>query len=437
MMDDPITLLARANPVPSTVAPAPIEDVLARISDEARSSDRVPTASRTRPWGFLAPAVGIGIALVIATAAVVLIHSPAGRRTPARVGLHTTPSTPPMTGFIPKGGMRGTVRLSGIAFASRNEGVVSFWQCAPCLGTRPRSRAWLATTRDSGRRWTVTSVPYTLQDPVFADAKDGWAFGTSQVARYYVTHDGGASWRPARLTNGQIAYTVPLAVAGRSVWAIGNRCSNNKRCTYTVLRGSAAGSTLTPTGSQPAPDAQTMIVSAGSARTAYATATTNRGHTARSYATHDAGRHWTVITSGCPEGAPMASGDAVLWEACRSDKVAISDDGGKTWHLHRSSAGAIIDLVPTSDRIAWALTNGGSLLRTTNAGRAWHTYRYLAAKLPAREAASPAPLGVLGASSAAIAVDYPTGHSRSQIMVVRALGDKNSESFIKLPPGLR
>jgi photosystem II stability/assembly factor-like uncharacterized protein len=180
-----------------------------------------------------------------------------------------------------------------------------------------------------------------------------------------------------------------------------------------------------------------MIVSAGSARTAYATATTNGGRTARTYATHDNGRRWTEISPGCRESAPMASGDAVLWEACRSNKVAISENGGETWRLHRSSAGAIIDLVPTSDRIAWALTSRGSLLRTTNAGRDWHTYGNLAVKLPAREAALPAPLGVLGASSAAIAVDYPTGHGRSQIMVVRALGHRSSASFIKLPLGLR
>lgn len=438
MIDDPLELLARANPVPASVTPAAVDDLLARIDTGAPAAGRLPVPPR-RAWrgGFLAPALGIGIALAVAAAAILLTHHQA-RTAPAHVGAHRTPAKPPSS-VVPPGGMRGTVLPIGIAFTSSADGIVSLQQCAACSQPAPRTRDWLATTRDAGDHWKVVRAAYNLQDPVFAGPEDGWAFGTSasREALYYVTHDGGASWAPAHLTGGQFPYTTTVAVAGGTAWAIGNRCPNGGSCTYAVMRGAASGSTLAPTAVQPAPTAATMSIVAGSARTAYATATTDGGGTTRTYATHDEGRHWATITTGCRVSRLAAVGDAVLWDVCGSHALATSEDGGQHWHVRRTTVGFLAQLVPVSATTAWAVTGRMVGVRTIDGGRTWHGYLYPPSKAAAGLSGTVGPLGVLRTASAAIAFDYPTGHGRTQIKVARAIGPANPSSFIKLPPGLR
>jgi photosystem II stability/assembly factor-like uncharacterized protein len=440
MIEDPIELLARANPVPGSVTPAPFEDLLARIDDGAPMADRVPVAPRrARLGGFVVPALGIGVALAVAAAAILLIDHPA-RTAPAHVGSHSTPAKPRRPTPAPSGGMRGTVLLTGVAFTSSADGVVSLQQCEACARSAPRVRDWLATTRDAGAHWKVVQAAYSLQNPVFSGLENGWAFGdsASREALYYVTHDGGVSWAPAHLTGGQFPYTTTVAVAGGVAWAVGNRCVSGGSCTYAVMRGAASGSTLEPTVVQPAPSAATMSIVAGSARTAYATVTTNGGPTSRTYATHDDGNHWATITMGCRgEARPAAVGDAVLWNVCGAHTIATSDDGGRHWHVQRITVGFLPQLVPVSATTAWAVTSHSALVRTIDGGRTWHAYLDPATKNPAGYPGTVWPLGVLSATSAAIASDYPTGHGRTQIMVGRSIGPANRSSFIELPPGLR
>jgi photosystem II stability/assembly factor-like uncharacterized protein len=437
MIDDPIQLLARANPVPESVTPAPFDDLLALIDHGAPVPRRLAApARRARPLALVAPMLGIGVAVVVA-AAILLIHHPA-RTTPARVGSHGTAANRPSS-LVPKGGMRGGVLPTGIAFTSSADGFVSLQQCEACSKHVPRTSEWLATTHDAGDHWKVVRVAYSLQDPVFTGTEDGWAFGTSasREALFYVTHDGGASWAPAHLSGGQFPYTTSVAVAGRVAWTIGNRCPSDGSCTYAVMRGAASESTLAPTAGQPAPNAATMSIVAGSGQTAYATTTTNGGPTSQTYATHDDGRHWTTITTVCPEGRLAAVGDAVLWDVCGAHALATSGDGGRHWQVRRITVGMLPQLVPVSATTAWAVTSHSVLVRTTNVGRSWQPYLFSGSPAPVRYSGTVGPLGVLSATSAAIALDYPTGHGRTQIMVGRAIGGANPSSFIKLPPGLR
>jgi photosystem II stability/assembly factor-like uncharacterized protein len=436
MIEDPIELLARANPVPESVTPARFEDLLARIDNDATAPRRLTPARRVRPLGVVAPLVGIGVAVAVA-AAILLIHHPA-RTAPAHVGSHGTPATPPSS-VVPNGGMRGGVLPTGVAFTSSVDGFVSLQQCEACSQRTPRTSEWLATTHDAGDRWKIVRVAYSLQDPVFTGTQDGWAFGTSasREAFYYVTHDGGTSWAPAHLTGGQFPYTTSVAVADGVAWAIGNRCPSGGSCTYAVMRGAASGSTLAPTAAQPAPNAATMSIVAGSAQTAYAATTTNGGPTSQTYATHDGGRRWTPITTPCPDGRLAAVGDGVLWDVCGAHTVAISDDGGQHWQVHRITVGLLPQLIPISATTAWAVTSHSALVRTTNDGRSWQPYLFSGSPAPVGYSGTVGPLGVLSATSAAIALDYPTGHGRTQIMVGRAIGSANPSSFIKLPPGLR
>jgi photosystem II stability/assembly factor-like uncharacterized protein len=438
MTEDPLALLALANPVPATVTPAPIDGLLAKIDNDMPAASRPPESRRRwRPLRLVAPTLGIAVALAVAAAAILLIHTPT-QTAQTHPASHTTP-TKLIPGFVPSGGMRGTVNLSGVAFTSNTNGVLSFQQCSPCTGAKARTRDWLATTHDAGRHWKVAQAPYNLQDPVFTGVRDGWAFGVSasREALYYVTHDGGTSWTPAHLTGNEIAYTTPVAVADGTAWAIGNHCSSGASCTYAVIRGPAGRSTLTPTASQPAPHAQTMIITAGSKQTAYATTTSNGGRTSHIYATHDDGRHWAQITSGCRDSAPAAIGNDTLWEQCSPRSVAESNDSGGHWHHHQANISSITDLVPVSATIAWAITSPSTLVRTTNDGRTWHAYLHAATKVPAGHPATATAIGVLSATSATTALDYPTAHHRTQILIARAIGPTNPSGFIKLPPGLR
>lgn len=428
MTDDPISLLARANPVPESLAPEPFERLLARLDYDAPAPRRSsPSRRRVRMPGFLVPVLGIIVTLAIAAAAIVLLHHRA-----TRTGSHHTSTNPPSK-RVPPGGMRGSVFPSGVAFSSSDDGLVSLEQNA----SNSRPADWLATTRDGGRHWQVVRARYDLEDPVFADANDGWSFGTSASgsALYYVTHDGGASWTPARLLGDQFAYTTDVAIARGTAWAIGNRCSR-AGCTYAVMHGQASGSTLLPTTAQPAPHAGTMTIVAGSALTAYAT-TEGDANRIRTYATHDGGRHWGAITAGCRDAGLSATGDAVVWAACGGRAVATSDDGGQHWSLRPTAVGPVRRLVAVTATTAWAMTREGSLARTTDGGVTWHVYARARSKQPPALGGGIRLLAVLSATSAAVALDYPSGRGRTQILVARAIGAANPSSFVALPAGLR
>jgi photosystem II stability/assembly factor-like uncharacterized protein len=437
MNDDPIVTLSRANPVPDWVTPAPINEVLTRIQEETGpATQRTARLQRFRPLQFVVPAVVVGVTLAVATAAVLLTHSPASRSTAASP--HQTQSiTVPRRTSVPTGpGMRGTVYIDGISLVSRSDAAVSLQQCTPCSGSGRRTRNYLATTRDAGRHWKVSRVPYNLQFPEFTNGKDGWAFGTSasREALYYVSHDGGVSWTPAQLDGGPSAYTTSPAVADGVVWAIGTSCATT--CTYSVMRAAASQSTLSSTVAQPDPNAQTMTISAGSSQTAYATTTYDGGRKEWIYATHNAGRTWSKLSPPCRGDAPEAAGTDAVWEICPHRTTAISTDGGLHWQQHRSTRGTIAQLVPISATTAWATTSTSALLRTTDSGRSWQGFGEVlgAGKASPTAPGTFAPLSALDSHSAAAAYDYRTGKGTD--IVVRTIGLQSPPSFITLPRGL-
>jgi hypothetical protein len=441
MSDDPIALLALANPVTGPVTPAPVAEVLARIYLEprGRGAPSAP-APRSRPLGFLMPTIAVGVTLAVAAAAIVLIHPPARMTTTAPAGggaalAHTTPSSAGT-------GMRGTVIATAASFATPSDGVVSFWQYPGKRGqVRGGERGWLATTTDRGAHWHLRYVGYDIADPLFANGRDGWSAGVSAAHKpeYYVSHDAGRTWAPAHLPDGERPYPTGLAVAGGTAWAVGFHCANAKSCRASVMRGAASQSTLTPVVDQPGPDPTSMLIAAGSAATAYTTAYIHDGaviRTFRTFATHDAGHSWSPIRVPCSRQSPLAAaGDTAVWQICLHDRVAASGDGGHHWQVHRSAVGAIEELVPSSATSAWAATSRSGLVRTTDGGRSWHVVLHPDADADAEAELGLAPaLGVLNPASPSIAYSVPSGQ-RSQLMVSRVSGTTTSSSLIKLPPG--
>jgi photosystem II stability/assembly factor-like uncharacterized protein len=437
MTDDPIALLALANPVTEPVTPAPVAEVLARVDlDAPRRGAFSAPARRSRALGFVMPSLAVGVTLAVAAAAIVLIHSPARTATtrPAASGTPTTPTTPLVAGE----GMRGTVVATAASFPTPTDGVVSFLQYPGTRGQEHGDESgWLATTRDGGSHWDVRHVGYDVGEPVFANARDGWGAGMTAAYRsaYYVTHDAGRTWAPVHLPDGERPYTTAMAVAGGAAWAVGFKCPTRESCRTSVLRGDASQSTLAPVAAQVGPDPTSQIIAAGSATTAYTTARVHDGAVVQSFATHDAGHHWSPIPSACTYPEVLAAvGDGAVWQLCLHDRVAASGDGGHHWHVHRSTVGAIEELVPSSGTTAWAVTDRGDLVRTTDGGRTWHVVVHPDANA---EPAGLAPaLGVLDPAHPSIAYSVPAG-ARSQLMVSRVSGATTSSSLIKLPPGRR
>jgi hypothetical protein len=77
VIDHPLALLARANPVPPSVTPAPVGDLIAQTEHGTPENDRLLVAQRrARLLGFVVPAVGICVTLAVAAAAILLIHHP-------------------------------------------------------------------------------------------------------------------------------------------------------------------------------------------------------------------------------------------------------------------------------------------------------------------------------------------------------------------------
>ena len=83
------------------------------------------------------------------------------------------------------------------------------------------SNGEMLRTADGGKTWTPTKETPTANHCHFINAKDGW-IASSDEQIFYVTHDGGDSWRPVSLPvvsattpNYRISYDLPLFVDER------------------------------------------------------------------------------------------------------------------------------------------------------------------------------------------------------------------------------
>jgi len=399
----------------------------------------VAACGSAAPGPGTAAAPGPGSAGTTATAAAATSagSSPAGRA--------TAQATPAGTGQ-PSAGQHCDPRQIGplaASFVSAMDGYLLGITLSDCAASTS-SKIVLRTTADGGLHWTPLPAPPApwggvapdgtghvpadgVTSVLFADARDGWAYGPG----LWATHDGGASWHPVAtgsravqsmaVTGGQVIATLascdPVDVscdgpqtwiadttqAGRDAWLPVAGAAGDGAAVLSAQAG--AGYAVSPSAGPPGTHVTMLTGPAdGSARwasrplpcqpgaIAIAPVTTARlllacaqlgAHPATTYlySSSDAGAHWTrFAVLGLYDGAgtiEQAPGGTVL-VAGIYDGVALSRDGGRTWTRPAAidDSGSVqgggrltADLVTSEEGyvIGWL----GPLWITRDAGRTW------------------------------------------------------------------
>ncbi len=384
MTTDPIDLLGAANPLPDGSSAPALEDVLARIG-----VTRSPRRPLRRGRSFLLPALGVATAIAVVAVALVLVrphHAPVSH--PAR-------KTPAPALTVPKTGMRGVVFVYGSAFPSADLGLVSLQQCQPCHaaphGGEQAFQDWLVRTTDGGAHWHATRRNFNLNEPQF-QGSDGWAQGVKSgvgaggLVLFYVTHDGGRTWKVAP-SKAPALGEGPVSVVGGEVWTVGSGC-RGAVCTTSVVRGPVSGNSLPLSPTQPVGGDHNNLHAVGAGPgVAYVM---NDDNPSQSYVTHDNGRSWRRLAAPCARGAfgrLDVAGLNALWVQCNPRKgpevLSRSTDGGYSWQSRTDSFGFLVSLQPTSALIAWAMTTRGHVIRTTDGGLTWKTVWTVGGSQPA------------------------------------------------------
>ncbi|HEX4012173.1 MAG TPA: hypothetical protein VHX62_19280 [Solirubrobacteraceae bacterium] len=389
MIVDPLDLLRSIDPLPHGSTAPPLERVLAQIDATDPPAGRRRERPHRSPWrAWMVPALGAAAAIAV-VAVVIAVGIAHHRAEPAHRASPTTSTTPAVPlpspqSLAPRGGMPGAVLISG-AFATPSRQLITFSQCQPCYaGGEGRGTAhhdWMVTSTDGGATWTATRRSWYLMSAAWHGA-DAWGEGllaqgaNSGEVRYFVSHDGGASWSPATSSAPPPNYGG-VAITGGKAWSLGSSCQAGG-CTDVVLHGAAAGDHLSATVSQPPLDGSTNAeVFAGPPGIVYVASPMQP---AALFESSDNGRSWTRLARPCPAhttGMPAAGGAGSLWAACEASSGATvirrSVDGGRNWQTLPGRLSEIAAFQPASPTVAWLLTMSGQLLRTADGGRTWTT----------------------------------------------------------------
>jgi photosystem II stability/assembly factor-like uncharacterized protein len=364
MNRDPIDQLRAANPAPHGSAP-PLETVLAHL--------RSAPAPR-RPWGrWIAPALGIAVAIALFAVAIGLRHSSPAHRAP----LNSPPSLPR------GGGLSGYVYPGGFALSAGGRGIISLVQRCPCSDARRGERYLTAVTADGGRTWTLEREPFDLESAQLSGA-DGWAEGGPRTAflHFYVTHDGGRHWAVGTGAVPSAENSGP-SVAGGEVWSYSG-CLHG--CGVKILHAPVSANGLTATAAQPIPDdhLNTQVLAAGPG-SAYVLRRVY-GSTAAStlFVTHDDGRSWRRLPPlYCANAKLSLATPMVLYAECRplpqqTVEIIRSTDGGLHWQPVATEPEGFT-LVPVGRAVLWAITEHrlsprvvySQVTRSTDGGVHW------------------------------------------------------------------
>lgn len=294
----------------------------------------------------------------------------------------TTTSTPstagPAGGAVPAG-------FDPLSFTAISPG--QYWLLGNADCSNPVCTSIVRTT-DGGARFVGLPAPAAkvvvrgedsagaISTLRFANALDGYAFGTGAGASLWYTGNGAASWQ--RVDLGDV---LAFATGGGYAYALTASCDSKGACNSLTLRrspvdASAWSAMAVPVGT--VNPLATMTVHGSSVWFSLTTSSTSL-HQVLVTST-DAGSHMSTSTSPCYGGLGghlRAASSSVLWATCPSGMLAgawRSTDGGASW----SGAGT----KPSMDNSALLAPAGattavvepgpdGQLLRTTDGGSSY------------------------------------------------------------------
>lgn len=314
------------------------------------------------------------------------------------------------------------------SFVTASEGWLLGITILPCQGPVMGSRIALRKTTDGGRHWSPLPAPATgwgvpdasstagVSRIVFANPRDGWAFGPG----LWATRDGGARWHRVATHGAQVysmasadglviaAFTVAGQPGGRFViytspaayddWhpiagAAGRGSPQvviGAGTGYAIPQGPPSGGTLLggPADGaarwqpRPLPCAAWPVAAASGAGLAIACSLIGAHPTpTREYLSTDGGWTWRRLTGlllfdgaatlSTPPGGPIIIGGAY-------SGVLISWDGGRTWHgaptVDRSmivGGGTGVTATMTDSQDGYAIAVMSQIWLTHDAGHTW------------------------------------------------------------------
>ena len=361
--------------------------------------------------------------------------------TPAAIS--AGPATPGDTAQAP-GGQPCDPRLIGpigASFVSASDGYLLGISLSGCQASAA-SRIVLRKTADGGLRWTALPGPPApwggvapdgtghipadgVTSVLFADARDGWAYGPG----LWATHDGGATWhrvavagravQSMAVTGGQVLASLescdPVDAACDGSHVVGVESSPASQDAWRPVPGSAGGAAviaqagigyavsagtgqfgtdeklltgpadgLARWASRPIPCRQGAVALAAVTAARLLLACAELGaHPATTYlySSFDAGAHWSrYAVLGLYDGASAIeqAPDGTVLVAGIYNGVELSRDGGRTWagpaavddsDSIQGGGPLAVDLLTSEDGyvIGWL----GPLWITRDAGRTW------------------------------------------------------------------
>lgn len=243
--------------------------------------------------------------------------------------------------------------LFAIDFANQTRGVA--------VGKSGR----LFFTNDGGRTWTGVTLnqQVTLYSVQLSDANRGWVAGASgYLFQFEFQSDGTLKWNSVQ--SGTMAALRKVVTRGTLAWAVGAE--------GTVTARTASGDWALRLGKAPTRRLLNAVVWRSEREGWIATAD------GMLLSTQDRGATWNAVSVPWPANVAIAerSLNAIVfakergWTVGSKGAIFSTADGGKTWSRQESQVeGNLLSVAATSDRAAWAVGVGGTIVRTVDGTR--------------------------------------------------------------------